>query len=346
MSCQVTVSEQPLRVVVNPVTNLVTVQSPGPQGPPGPGGSSGAPATDITYDNTTSGLTADDVQAAIDELAAAPGGGGTPGGSDTQIQYNDAGAFGGNAGFTFYEANPSLTIAGGTLTANHPLLNLSQTWNNSAVDFSAFKIDITDTGASANSRLIDVQLGGVPKFVVAREGYLYQQSTEQNYLGFTAFYFPPNVRVAIGTSWIKLANGVHLGFVGTDTTGATFDSSEFHLVRDEANALAQRATSSTAQSFRIYNTGTDLTNYERHATTWLSNVCYLRNENLGTGVARLMVPVTGGTTVSGLPSASTAGVGARAFVTDATATTFLSTVTGGGANKVPVVSDGTSWLIG
>ena len=36
-----------------------------------------------------------------------------------------------------------------------------------------------------------------------------------------------------------------------------------------------------------------------------------------------------------------AGAGARSFVTDATATTFLSTVAGGGANKVPVVSDGT-----
>lgn len=51
-------------------------------------------------------------------------------------------------------------------------------------------------------------------------------------------------------------------------------------------------------------------------------------------------------TVATLPSASTAGAGARAFVTDATATTFLSIVAGGGSNKVPVVSNGTNWLIG
>lgn len=51
-------------------------------------------------------------------------------------------------------------------------------------------------------------------------------------------------------------------------------------------------------------------------------------------------------TVANLASAATAGAGARAFVTDATATTFLSVVAGGGANKVPVVSDGTNWLIG
>lgn len=65
----------------------------------------------------------------------------------------------------------------------------------------------------------------------------------------------------------------------------------------------------------------------------------------------LIAPSTGwvrttGTTVSALPAASTAGQGARAFVTDASATTFMSVVAAGGANKVPVVSDGTNWLIG
>lgn len=65
------------------------------------------------------------------------------------------------------------------------------------------------------------------------------------------------------------------------------------------------------------------------------------------GLSTFFGPVkTLSTTVGALPSASTSGSGARAFVTDANATTFLSTVAGGGANKVPVVSDGTNWLIG
>lgn len=51
-------------------------------------------------------------------------------------------------------------------------------------------------------------------------------------------------------------------------------------------------------------------------------------------------------TVANLPSASEAGAGARAMVTDATATTFASTVAGGGANTVPVFSNGTDWKIG
>ena len=55
---------------------------------------------------------------------------------------------------------------------------------------------------------------------------------------------------------------------------------------------------------------------------------------------------TAATTVASLPSASTAGAGARAMVTDANATTFNSIVAAGGANIVPVFSDGTNWRIG
>lgn len=50
--------------------------------------------------------------------------------------------------------------------------------------------------------------------------------------------------------------------------------------------------------------------------------------------------------VSALPTPNGGFEGARGFVTDASATTFMSTVAGGGANKVPVVCDGTNWKIG
>lgn len=53
------------------------------------------------------------------------------------------------------------------------------------------------------------------------------------------------------------------------------------------------------------------------------------------------------TTVANLPATSAPLVkGARAFVTDANATTFMSTVAAGGANNVPVVFNGTNWVIG
>lgn len=50
--------------------------------------------------------------------------------------------------------------------------------------------------------------------------------------------------------------------------------------------------------------------------------------------------------VADLPDAATQGVGSRAMVSDANATTFASVVAAGGANVVPVYSDGTDWRIG
>ena len=61
------------------------------------------------------------------------------------------------------------------------------------------------------------------------------------------------------------------------------------------------------------------------------------------------VLITAPSTVANLPSAVTGGAGGRTFVTDATMTMALgigTAVVGGGANKVPVYSDGASWLIG
>ena len=59
------------------------------------------------------------------------------------------------------------------------------------------------------------------------------------------------------------------------------------------------------------------------------------------GTVKTGVYVTGN-----IPAAATVGEGSRAFVSDATATTFASAYTGGGANKVPVYSDGAAWYIG
>jgi hypothetical protein len=75
------------------------------------------------------------------------------------------------------------------------------------------------------------------------------------------------------------------------------------------------------------------------------------------GTANVLTITSTGITVSGivkttpiavnaLPSAATAGTGARAFVTDANTVTFYSNVGNGGSNSVPVFSNGTNWLVG
>ena len=59
-----------------------------------------------------------------------------------------------------------------------------------------------------------------------------------------------------------------------------------------------------------------------------------------------IIPALTNYTVATLPSAVTAGKGARSFVTDALLPTFGSTVAGGGAVATPVYSDGTNWKVG
>jgi hypothetical protein len=66
-------------------------------------GSSGS-SGDVLYSNGTA------------TYWAAPSGGGTPGGSNTTIQYNDSGSFGGSGGFTFDESSNNVTVAN-TFTA-------------------------------------------------------------------------------------------------------------------------------------------------------------------------------------------------------------------------------------
>lgn len=49
------------------------------------------------------------------------GGSGTPGGADTQVQYNDSGSFGGHAGLTFNETTNALTVSGVIVSARSSL---------------------------------------------------------------------------------------------------------------------------------------------------------------------------------------------------------------------------------
>ena len=49
----------------------------------------------------------------------------------------------------------------GTLAASAPVANLSQTWNNAAVDFTALKVNVTNAASGGNSTLLDLQVGGV-----------------------------------------------------------------------------------------------------------------------------------------------------------------------------------------
>ena len=104
------------------------------------------------------------------------GGGGTPGGSPSNVQFNSAGAFGGDAGFT-YTTLGQVTIAGGTITTNNKALTITQTWNNNAVTFDApLLMNVTNTlstgptTSTLGSLLADFQVGGSSVVVISANG--------------------------------------------------------------------------------------------------------------------------------------------------------------------------------
>lgn len=89
-------------------------------------------------------------------------------------------------------------------------------------------------------------------------------------------------------------SGVEFGW-GSGALG-TFDTK---LARDGANALAQR-NSTTGQHWRVYNSYTDASNYERGNFSWTSNVLEITTAAAGTGNNRnIRIRPVGGTLILG-----------------------------------------------
>lgn len=116
-------------------------------------------------------------------LAVPSGGTATPGGADTQVQFNDGGALGGDTALAWNKTTNVLTLttgqmvfAGGTVTADAPV-DFAQTWNNVAVVFRAFATNITDAASHADSCHFEARESNVTKWS-ARKGGKTVQSGE------------------------------------------------------------------------------------------------------------------------------------------------------------------------
>jgi len=172
------------------------------------------------------------VNANAQALSVSPAGGGSPGGSDLQLQYNNAGAFGGMAGTSWDDTNRSLTITGATVTTSHPVLELSQTWNNAATTFTGLSLNITDTTSNAASILFSVIRNAAVSFSVSRAGNatvlsdIISSSVTGRLLlrnGGTFVSSPANAQIQLGSvdGPVVVAQTLRVqGSTGTDTAGA------------------------------------------------------------------------------------------------------------------------------
>ena len=200
----------------------------------------------------------------------------------------------------------TLSANNGTLTASAPVLDLSQTWNNAAVTFTGIRANITDTASAAASNLLDLQSGGTSAMRVDRTGRVIIAAGGASGNG--------NGAIAIGSGgggfYQRTAGGLTftggsfelsptgVTIVGQLRFGINMSSTDSTLVREAANELALRGSTTTnPQTFRIYNTFTDASNYERGFMRWSSNVLQIGTEVAGTGTSR-DISIIGNTTFS------------------------------------------------
>ena len=253
-------------------------------------------------------------------------------------------------------------FSGGTSTTTKPQCLIEPAGTSS----TSWSTAGTGLGVNAPSgftgNLLDLQINGVSNVSYSSSGGLsVARSTNGSIATLAAngttrynFGYPSFILSGVG---INLVNSFTAGYDNAGTRIASSGSYEWSnsaantstlgvgLFSDGSGIIAQR-NATNGQASRVYRTYTDSSNYERVAVDLSSNTFTFGPQAAGTGILRPLYLSTGSTTVANLASAATVGAGSRAFVTDATATTFLSTVAGGGSNKVPVVSDGTNWLIG
>jgi hypothetical protein len=186
----------------------------------------------------------------------------------------------------------TLSANNGTLTASAPVLTLAQTWNASGTTFTGLNFALTNTASANTSAYLSLSLDGSQAFSIRRG----ESTTPATIItgGGPGLTWTARTRTGggIGVNFSGIVGvGTSLQFgTGTGTTGG-----DITISREAANILAQ-SNGSNAQTFRIYNTFTDASNYERGFLRWSSNVLQIGTEKLGTGTARNLEFQTDGST--------------------------------------------------
>jgi len=235
--------------------------------------------------------------ALLSQISAGGGGGGTPALPFNSVQFNNAGAFGGDADLTWNPTTNSLAIVGAanntplTITgyslagANaQSMVDLVGTWNTSG-NPTALKVNIVNTLSGATSLLLDLQVDSLSKVSVSKAGLLTASTIAGlgiDTLGNGVFLANPtvaNIGVQLWPSW---------GFGWSSILG---DPLDVGLYRDAASVLALRAAAA-AQTFRWYRTFTDAANYERGALQTAAGEIIVAAETAGTGTDDIDLTLT------------------------------------------------------
>jgi hypothetical protein len=206
----------------------------------------------------------------------------------------------------------TLNVATGTITSDKPTI-VTQTWNNSSVNFTGIKENITITNAGGDSLLMDLQVSSVSKFSVDRNGTVVTGNITAKILKGTSNIDIPTSSGNVTISSAGNANIVVVTGTGANITGVLNVSNSANLGNlVSANYFTGTLTTSVQPNITSMGTLTSLT---VNGLTNLSNV--------------------GNITITG-------GSANQYLKTDGTGNLSWSTVTGGGGGGALDISDDTT----
>jgi len=229
-------------------------------------------------------------------------------------------------------AATTLNANNGTITASAPVLDLSQTWNNAAVTFTGLRFNVTNTASAAASLLADFQVGGTSIVNIGRDGFIGSANAGINVratgsLNRLSFFSQGATRLLHNNSILLNESDGGYGWVTSGApTSLGFDTGIF---RGGAGIIEQR-NGANAQAYRLYNTFTDASNYERGFMRWSSNVLQIGTEKGGTGSARALEFQTDGITRLSISTGGSILHGISTGVFGWTGSTLLRPVDGNG----------------
>lgn len=189
---------------------------------------------------------------------------------------------------------------------------MADTWNNNGTTFDAIRMSVTDTTSGAASSLINMVINGVTAFNVSKAGNI-----AWNGRSFTSGTL--NGQQCVNT----VIFGTVVAKAQQQTSGFAVYSLRMGSNLDDGNNTDVALMRAGAGLFEI-------------------------NDNTTASYAHLVLFTarTVGVTLASLPTAASVSAGGRAMITNGAAATFNTTAAGGGANVVPVFSDGTQWKYG